>query len=306
MAVKEKLGLGLLALLIVSSQVGAQDFSNATITTVPVAEGIYMLIGQGGNIGVSVGEDGVLLIDDQFAPMHDKIVAAVGEITEQPVKMLLNTHWHGDHTGGNELFAAGGTLIVAHDNVRTRMNASHFSSFFRSERPPSPQAALPVVTFDSTVTLHINGLTIHVQHVPPAHTDGDAVVWFREANVVHLGDTFFNKLYPFIDIDSGGSIHGMIAAVDNALANIDAETKVIPGHGPLADRQALVQYRDMLHTVTGRIETQIRDGRSSQQIIDAKPTAEYDAEWGGGFIKPDQWVALVYDLLAQDLPAEAQ
>jgi len=152
-----------------------------------ISLGLLMLIGV---LSARVGAQ-----DDQFAPLHDKIVAAVTAITEQPVKMLLNTHWHGDHTGGNELFADGGTLIIAHDNVRTRMSASHFSSFFRSERPPSPPAALPVVTFDSTVTLHINGLTIHAQHVPPAHTDGDAIVWFREANVVHLGDTFFNGLY---------------------------------------------------------------------------------------------------------------
>jgi len=298
MSTKAKIILGVMALIVaLSSRVGAQGFSNATITTVPVADGIYMLMGQGGNIGVSVGIDGVLLIDDQFAPMHDKIVAAVRAITEQPIKMLLNTHWHRDHTGGNELFAGSGVLIVAHDNVRTRMSSSHFSSFFRSESPPSPPAALPVVTFDSAVTLHINDMTIHAQHVPPAHTDGDSIIWFREANVVHLGDTFFNGFYPFIDIDSGGSIRGMIAAVDQALPVIDAATKIMPGHGPLADREALVRYRDMLNTVAERIEARVADGQSRQQVIDAKPTSEYDAEWGDGFIRPDQWVALVYDLV---------
>jgi len=298
MSTKAKIILGVMALIVaLSSRVGAQEFSNATITTVPVADGIYMLMGQGGNIGVSVGIDGVLLIDDQFAPMHDKIVAAVRAITEQPIKMLLNTHWHRDHTGGNELFAGSGVLIVAHDNVRKRMSSSHFSSFFRSESPPSPPAALPVVTFDSAVTLHINDMTIHAQHVPPAHTDGDSIIWFREANVVHLGDTFFNGFYPFIDIDSGGSIRGMIAAVDQALPVIDAATKIMPGHGPLADREALVRYRDMLNTVAERIEARVADGQSRQQVIDAKPTSEYDAEWGDGFIRPDQWVALVYDLV---------
>ena len=301
MTIKAKFSFGILTLMVMlSARVGAQGFSKAKVTTVAVADGIYMLVGQGGNIGVSVGVDGVLLIDDQFAPMHDKIVAAVGAITPQPVKMLLNTHWHGDHTGGNELFAEGGALIIAHDNVRTRMNASHFSSFFRSERPPSPSAALPVVTFDNSVTLHVNGMTIHVQHMPPAHTDGDSVIWFREANVVHLGDTFFNELYPFIDIDSGGSMRGMIAAVDQALPDIDEATKIIPGHGPLADRQALLRYREMMNTVADRIKTLLTDGRTRQQVIDAKPTAEYDAVWGNGFISPDRWVGLIYDLMVAE------
>jgi len=276
---------------------GAQDFSAVQIETVPVADGIYMLTGRGGNIGVSVGADGVLLIDDQYAPMHEKIVTAIAAITDRPVKMLLNTHWHGDHTGGNELFADGGALIVAHDNVRTRMSASHFSSFFNAESSPSPQAALPVVTFDSSVTLHINGQTIVAEHMAPAHTDGDSIVWFRQANVVHLGDTYFNGFYPFIDVDSGGSIRGMIAAVDRALKNIDAETRIIPGHGPLSDREALVRYRNMLEHVTGRIEAMVNKGQSKQQVIDIKPTAEYDDEWGDGFIKPDQWVGLVYDVV---------
>ena len=298
MPVKIKICLGFLLLMVVTSaRVGAQNASKATITTVSVADGIYMLMGQGGNIGVSAGEDGVLLIDDQFAPMHDKIVTAIGNITDQPIKMLLNTHWHGDHTGGNELFADGGTLIIAHDNVRTRMSAKHFSSFFGTEKPPSPPVALPVVTFDSSVTLHLNAMTIHVQHVPPAHTDGDSIIWFREANVVHMGDTFFNGLYPFIDIDSGGSLRGMITAVDQALPNIDEATKVIPGHGPLTGRKGLVRFRSMLNTVADRVEALVAEGKTRQQVIDAKPTAEYDARWGHGFIPPDRWVALIYDLV---------
>ena len=296
-----KICIAILTLISVFSvPVGAQNLSQATITTIPVADGIYMLMGQGGNIGVSVGADGVLLIDDQFAPMHDKIVTAVDAITKRPIKMLLNTHWHGDHTGGNELFAAGGTLIVAHDNVRKRMSSTHFSSFFRNESPPSPKAALPVVTFDSTITLHINGMTLHAQHVPPAHTDGDSIIWFREANVVHLGDTFFNGFYPFIDIDSGGSFHGMITAINSVLPAINATTKIIPGHGPLADKNALIAFRDMLQTVAFRIDALIADGKNKQQIIDTKPTADYDAEWGDGFIKPDRWVAMVHALLVAD------
>ncbi len=298
---KPKIRLAIVALVSGwSALVSAQSPRAASITTIPVATGIYMLIGQGGNIGVSVGQDGVLLIDDQFAPMHEKISAAVRTITEQPVKMLLNTHWHGDHTGGNELFAFAGALIIAHDNVRKRMSTAQFSSFFRNETPPASDAALPVVTFDSSVTLHINDMTLHAQHVPPAHTDGDSIIWFREANVVHLGDTYFNGFYPFIDIDSGGSVRGMIAAIDIALPNIDAETKIMPGHGPLADKKALIAYRDMLEVVADRIDILIGEGNSRQQVIDAKPTADYDAEWGDGFIKPDQWVGLVYALLANE------
>jgi len=290
--------LALLANLAVPA--AAQDFARATITTVPVRDGIYMLMGQGGNIGVSVGADGVLLIDDQYAPMNDKIVAALAEITGQPVRMVLNTHWHGDHTGGNELFAESGALVVAHDNVRTRMSAKHFSSFFRSESPPSPAGALPVVTFDRAVTLHVNGMTIKAEHVPPAHTDGDSIVWFREANVVHLGDTYFNGLYPFIDVDSGGSVRGMIAAVDGVLPRIDDATQVMPGHGPLSNRDELLRYRAMLATVSDSIARLIGSGRSKPEVIAAKPSAAFDADWGGGFIKPDQWVGLVYESLVAE------
>ncbi len=298
MTIKAQLSFALLTFFYaLAMPAGAQDFSSARITTVPVADGLYMLMGQGGNIGVSTGTDGVLLIDDQYAPMNEKIVAAISALTEQPVKMVLNTHWHGDHTGGNELFAGAGALIVAHDNVRKRMNAAHFSKFFQSESPPSPPAALPVVTFSSAVTLHLNGMTIQVRHVPPAHTDGDSIIWFPDANVVHLGDTFFNELYPFIDVDSGGSMRGMIAAIDNALPRIDTATKIMPGHGPLADKGALIRYRNMLSTVADRVDALIADGQSQQQIIAAQPTKEYDAVWGNGFIKPDQWVALVYSSL---------
>ena len=290
----------LLLILTAFTQAGAQDFENATVTTVPVADGIYMLMGQGGNIGVSAGADGVLLIDDQWAPMNEKILAAIAAISQQPVKMVLNTHWHRDHTGGNELLASAGALIIAHDNVRKRMSSTHFSSLFKSESPPSPPAALPVVTFDKSVTLHINGKTLNVQHMPPAHTDGDSIVWFREANVVHLGDTFFNGFYPFIDVDSGGSLHGMIAAVDGVLPRIDAATRIMPGHGPLAKRDDLVVYRDMLKTIAERIGNGMNEGRSKQQIIDSKPSAEFDVEWGDGFIKPDQWIGLVYESMAAE------
>jgi len=276
----------------------AQDEADATLETVEIADGIFLLVGRGGNIGVSAGDDGVLLIDDQFAYMVPKVREAVAAITNAPIKMVLNTHWHGDHTGGNEALAQTDALIVAHDNVRVRMSSKHFNAFFNSTTEPSPPAALPVVTFDDTVTFHVNGHTIRAEHVQPAHTDGDAIVYFENANVVHMGDTYFNGFYPFIDGSSGGSVMGMIAAVDQALERMDESTRVIPGHGPLSDRAGLIAYRDMLNTVAGRVREGIDAGESVEEVVAAKPTAEFDEQWGQGFIKPDDWVALIYGIMA--------
>ena len=273
----------------------AQDVSAVQIETVAVADGIFMLVGAGGNIGVSIGVDGVFLIDDQYGAINEKLKAAVARLSGLPIKLVLNTHWHADHTGGNELLAEVGALIVAHDNVRKRMSSTHVSAFFKSETPPSPQAALPVVTFDRTVTLHLNGHTIRIEHAGPAHTDGDAIVFFEEANVVHMGDLFFNGLYPFIDADSGGSIDGMITVLDDVIPMLDDATKVIPGHGPLSDRSGLIEFSFMLRDVRDQIQMMIDTGKSVEAIIAAQPTAGYDKIWGGGFIKPDAWVGLVYD-----------
>lgn len=280
----------------------AQGQTDVRIETVPVADGIYMLVGRGGNIGVSAGDDGVLLIDDQYAELAPQIRRAVAEISDRQIKMVLNTHWHRDHTGGNEPLARTGALIVAHDNVRTRMSARHFSKFFNSTTEPSPREALPVVTFDGAVTFHVNGQTIRAEHVPAAHTDGDAIVYFEAANVVHMGDNFFNGLYPFIDGDSGGSVEGMVAAVDGVLARIDDETKVIPGHGALSDKQGLAEFGTMLGTVARRIRAQIDAGRGVEEVVASKPTAEFDARWGQGFIKPDDWVALLYAVMTRETP----
>ena len=275
------------------------DISKVEVTTQKLAEGLYMLQGAGGNIGLSVGEDAAFLVDDQYAPLTPKIKAAVAALTDKPVKFVLNTHWHGDHTGGNENLGAGGTLIVAHDNVRKRMSTDQFIAFFDEKVPPAPRVALPMVTFGENVTFHINGEEIHAFHVAPAHTDGDAAVHFRKANVVHTGDLFFNGLYPFIDVDSGGSVAGMIAAADTLMTIVKDDTKIIPGHGPLATRADYKAFRDMLAAARDAIAPMVKAGRTLEQIVAAKPTAAFDARWGGGFIKPDQFVGLVYSDLSR-------
>ena len=274
----------------------AQEQEEVDITLEEVGKGVYMLTGRGGNIGVSAGDDGVFLIDDQYAPLTPEIRRAVAKISDEPVRFVFNTHWHGDHTGGNENFGKAGSVIVAHDNVRKRLAAGQIMNFVGQERevPPAPEAALPVVTFDNTVTFHLNGDELHAFHVRNAHTDGDAILRFRNANVVHMGDVYFSGYYPFIDASSGGSLAGMIGAIDRALELIDEETRVIPGHGPLADRAGLESYRNMLATVHGRIELMIDEGLSLEAIQAQRPTSEFDAEWGDGFIPPDQWVELVY------------
>ena len=274
------------------------DWDKVEIRTVDVAPGIHMLEGAGGNIGVSSGEDGVVLIDDQFAPLTPKILAAVAEISKQPVRFLLNTHWHYDHVGGNENLGQAGALIIAHDNVRRRMKAGGLIEFFSNDVPASPAAALPVVTFDQDVTLHWNGDEIHAFHVPPAHTDGDSVILFRKANVVHMGDLYFNGSYPFIDYSSGGSVDGVIAAVGKVLSMIDDDTRIIPGHGPLSGRAELAAYHDMVRAVRDEIAPLVAAGKSLEEVIAAKPTAAFDEQWGQGFIPPDGFATIVYKTLA--------
>ena len=278
-----------------------QDFDKVEIQTVPVTGGISMLVGAGGNIGVSAGEDGVFLVDDQYAPLHPKILAAVTKISAKPLRFLLNTHWHGDHTGGNELMGKAGVLIVAHDNVRKRLSTEQFLAYFNARTPPSPQAALPVVTFNETVTFHYNGEEIYAFHVPPAHTDGDAVVQFRRANVIHTGDLYFSNSYPFIDVSSGGSVNGVIAAADRMLQLANPETKIIPGHGPLSNARELQQYRDMLSTIRDRIISQVRAGRTVEQVIASKPTAEFDAS-RKGLIPTEDFVKILYQDLSRRGP----
>lgn len=271
-----------------------QDFSKVEIRTEKLSETVYMLVGAGGNLGLSVGEDAVFLVDDQFAPLTPKIEAAIGKLTAKPVKFVLNTHWHGDHTGGNENLGKAGALIVAHENVRKRMSVENFIEFLGMKTQPDPRIALPVVTFTTDVTFHLNGDEIFAQHAPRAHTDGDAIVHFRKSDVVHMGDVMFNKLYPFIDTSTGGTVEGVIAAADRTLKEVGEGTKIIPGHGPLANRADLQAYRTMLATISGRIRDQLRAKRTLDQVQASKPTAEFDAVWGKGFLKPDKFVEMLY------------
>jgi glyoxylase-like metal-dependent hydrolase (beta-lactamase superfamily II) len=288
------------AVVLSAASVAAQqeDFSKVEIKPTKLADGLYMLTGAGGNIGLSVGDDAVFLVDDQYAPLTERIKAAIAAITDKPVRFVLNTHWHFDHTGGNENLGQAGALIVAHDNVRKRMSVEQFVKDFNMKIPASPKAALPIITFSETTTFHLNGEEIQAVHVPPAHTDGDSLVHYRKANVLHMGDTFFNGAYPFFDMSSGGSIEGMIGAAEKALSLANASTKIIPGHGPLADRKALEVYLTVLKTSRDRIGTLVSAGKSADEVIAARPLAEYDATWGKGFIQSDQFVRLVHASLS--------
>jgi glyoxylase-like metal-dependent hydrolase (beta-lactamase superfamily II) len=268
--------------------------SKVEIETTKLAEGLHVLFGAGGNIGVSSGKDGVFLIDDQYAPMTAKIKGAVAQITDKPIRFVLNTHWHGDHTGGNENLGGAGSIIVAHENVRKRMSVEQFLEAFNERVPPSPAAALPVVTYADSVSFHLNGEEIHCFYLPPAHTDGDSVVHFKTANVMHMGDLFFNGLYPFIDASTGGSLEGMIAAADKVLVLANESTQIIPGHGPMARKGDLKAFRDMLAGVRDKIKPLVTAGKTLAEVQAAKPTQAFDEKWGKGFLKPEQFVEVAY------------
>ena len=295
------LRVGFLALLAgvlvaAASPVHAQDrdFTSVEIVASPIRGGIYMLTGAGGNLAVSAGEDGIFLVDDQYAPLTEKITAAIREIRDEPVRFVVNTHWHGDHTGGNENLGQAGAVIVAHGNVRQRLSVEQFQKMRGRTVPASPGAALPVITFTDAVTFHLNGESAHVFHVPPAHTDGDSVVHFQGADVVHAGDIFFNGTYPFIDIDSGGSVQGMIDAQERILSLCGDDSVIIPGHGPIADAAGLRKTRQVLVTVRDRVQSAIASGLTLEELIASDPLADLNAQWGGGFIDPRQMLTIVY------------
>jgi glyoxylase-like metal-dependent hydrolase (beta-lactamase superfamily II) len=292
-----------LAAAALSLPAGAQqDFSKVEIRTEKLADTVWMMTGSGGNLGLSAGADATFLIDDQYAPLTPKIKAAIAAVTSKPVNFVINTHWHFDHTGGNENLGGEGALIVAHDNVRKRMESSQFIEFLRAKVDPAPKAALPVVTFSTDAAFFLNGDEIRAFHVPRAHTDGDVIVHLRKSDVIHMGDTYFNGMYPFIDTSSGGTVDGTIAAVDRALAIATDATRIIPGHGPLSNKAELKAYRDMLATVSGRIKQMIRDGRKLEEITASKVSADFDEKWGKGFIAPNKFAEMIAMNLLKNAP----
>ena len=264
-----------------------RDFSKVEIKVQKVAGSVYMLTGSGGNIGVSVGDDGIVVIDDQFAPLAPKIIHALNGITTKPIKFIINTHYHGDHTGGNEIFAREAP-ILAHDNVRKRLAAGS------SATPPAPKIALPVVTFNDTATIHVNGEEIRAVHFPNGHTDGDSVIFFPQSNVVHMGDDFFNGRFPFIDIDNGGSVRGMLADVEKILATLPDDVKVIPGHGELGDKASLRRFADMLRGTSAAVEKEIKAGKTLEQVKADNVLAQW-ADWGKDwFVDANGFAASLY------------
>jgi len=273
-----------------------QDFSKVQIKVTKVAGSVYMLEGAGGNIGVSVGEDGIVIVDDQFAPLADRIQAALKGITDKPVRFVINTHWHFDHTGGNAYFGKQGT-IIAQDNVRERLAAG--GKILGMDMKPVPPQELPIITFNDRLTVHANGEDIRAIHFPHGHTDGDSVIFFPRSNVVHMGDDFVTYGFPFIDLESGGSVRGMIAACEKVLATVPADVKVIPGHGGLSTVADLKPYVAMLKDAAARIEKGIRAGKTAEQLKREKVLAGYES-WGGEgkFVTTDKFIDTLYDDLS--------
>jgi len=275
---------------------GAQDFSKVEIKATKVAGNVYMLEGSGGNIGVSVGPDGILIVDDQFAPLADKIKAALKTLGEGKLKFVLNTHYHGDHTGGNVAFGPDAP-IIAQTNVRKRLSEEQKSKFFNRTTPASPKEALPVITFDNAVSVFFNGEEIKVIHFPHGHTDGDSVIFFTGSNVVHMGDDFFNDRFPFVDLESGGDVAGLTKNVGDIISKLPAGVKIIPGHGALSDAEGLKSFHNMLVQTTDIVRKRMAAGKTLDQIK-AEGLPEEWKTWGTGFIKTDLWLTLIYNSLS--------
>ena len=255
--------------------VTAQNFDTINIKTTKVAGSVYMLEGSGGNIGVLVGNDGVILIDDQFAPLSEKIKKAIAAISDKPIKFIINTHFHGDHSDGNKIFGSEGSIIVAHENVRKRLSTDYLFEAFKQEQKAMSYEGLPKITFAESLTFNMNGETVQVIHIKNAHTDGDAAIYFKESNVLHTGDAFVRYGLPFIDDGGGGTIDGMIKGADQMLKMINDETKIIPGHGQISNKKDLLDYKNKLQTIRNRIADGIKAGKTVDQIISSDPTKEF-------------------------------
>ena len=281
--------------LTASAALAQQDMSKVEFKVQKVAGTVYMLQGFGGNIGLSVGDDGIVIVDDEYAALAPKIIAALNGITDKPIKFIINTHYHGDHTGGNEVFARSGT-IIAQENVRKRLQSG--TKFGTRETPPAPKIALPVITFNDRATVHVNGEDIRAIHYPHGHTDGDAVIEFTQSNVIHMGDDFFNGIFPVIDTENGGSARGMLANVESVLRSMRDDAKVIPGHGPLGDKAALRAFADMLRATTDKVSAAMKAGRTLDQMKQEKILAAWDS-WAWQFIPTDRYIEVLYNDLSR-------
>jgi cyclase len=274
------------------------DFSKVEIKTTDLGDNVYMLEGQGGNITVAVGRNAIIMVDGEFAPLHDKIKAAVAAVSNLPIKYLVNTHFHGDHTGGNEPFAKDGVTVVSEVNVKKRLAAGTTNGLTGVKTPPAPAAALPSQTYTGSFRIRLPGRVAELKHIANAHTDGDTYIWFKSSNVLSTGDTFTNGRYPNIDFANGGNIKGMIAAADTYLKLVNAKTRIVPGHGPLADRAALLDYRTMLTTARDRMAKLVKDGKSEDDVVAAKPFADLDAKWAPTELASKNFIRVVYHSLA--------
>lgn len=274
------------------------DFSKVEIKTTDLGNNVYMLEGQGGNITVAVAKDGIIMVDGEFAPLHDKIKAAISAVSSQPVKYLINTHFHGDHTGGNEPFAKDGAIVVAEIDVKNRLAAGTTNGLTGVKTPPASPGALPAKTYSGALKIRLPGRVADLKHIANAHTDGDTYVWFKTANVLSTGDTFTNGRYPNIDFANGGNINGMIAAADAYLKLTNAKSRIVPGHGPVADKAALADYRAMLVTARDRMAKLVIDGKTEDDAVAAKPFADLDAKWAPTELAAKNFIRVVWHSLA--------
>ena len=274
---KNNLIATLLIFIAFSTCIYSQNFDSVEIKATKLTESIYMLEGSGGNIGVLVGNDGIIIIDDQFAPLTEKIKTALSKISNKPVRFVINTHFHGDHAGGNENFGGQGAIIVAHDNVRKRLSVDYLFEALKQTQKASPYEALPKITFADSVTFHLNGETVHVFYGKNAHTDGDVIIHFKESNIFHTGDVFVRYGFPFIDQGAGGSIDGMIKAIEYLISITNDKSRIIPGHGAMSTKKDLIDYKNMLVTVRNRVADGMKQGKTLQQIADSDPLKGYVA-----------------------------
>ncbi len=278
------------------NSLSAQD-KPVEFTTFQLSDTVYMLKGRGGNVGISTGEDGLYIIDDQLRPITSQLLAAIRKVSNKPIRFVINTHYHADHVGGNEALGETGAVVIAHDNIRKRMTTEQVSIFRQETTPPYPKGALPILTFNDRMSLHLNGETATAYYVANGHTDGDSIIHFPVSNVIHMGDMFFNGLYPYVDLDAGGSMQGLIEAADLALSMADETTRIIPGHGPLGMTEDLKNYRDYLVEASTNVQELIDKDMSLEQIIAAKPTSQWDEELGKTWITPAQFVTFIYNSL---------